>query len=149
MLDFHFTLVGEGFVVLAAFILSAASIYGKKVSQTMDSIILTGYQLFIGGVVLVLGGYVTGGSLNGFTWQSSALLFYLALLSAVAFALWAILLKYNRVGMVVIFNFLVPVFGAILSAIFLGESILEWKNMIALVLVCTGIWLVTRPTTPD
>ncbi len=149
LLDFHFTLVGEGFVVLAAFILSAASIYGKKVSQTMDSIILTGYQLFIGGVVLVLGGYVTGGSLNGFTWQSSALLFYLALLSAVAFALWAILLKYNRVGMVVIFNFLVPVFGAILSAIFLGESILEWKNMIALVLVCTGIWLVTRPTTPD
>lgn len=149
LLDFHFTLVGEGFVVLAAFILSAASIYGKKVSQTMDSIILTGYQLFIGGVVLVLGGYVTGGSLTGFTWQSSALLFYLALLSAVAFALWAILLKYNRVGMVVIFNFLVPVFGAILSAIFLGESILEWKNMIALVLVCTGIWLVTRPTTPD
>jgi drug/metabolite transporter (DMT)-like permease len=72
------------------------------------------------------------------------LLFYLALLSSVAFALWTILLKYNRVGMVTIFNFLVPIFGAILSAIFLGESILEWKNVIALVLVCTGIFLVTK-----
>lgn len=144
LLDFHFTLMGEGFVVLAAFILSAASIYGKKVSQDMDSIILTGYQLAIGGVVLVLGGYVFGGTLSGFSWKASALLAYLALLSSVAFALWTILLKYNRVGLVTIFNFLIPIFGAILSAIFLGESILEWKNVVALVLVCTGIFLVTR-----
>ena len=31
-----------------------------------------------------------------------------------------------------------------LSAIFLGEALLEWKNLLALVLVCVGIWLVTR-----
>jgi drug/metabolite transporter (DMT)-like permease len=144
LLDFHFTLAGEGSVVLAAFILSAASIYGKNVSQHMDSIIMTGYQLAIGGLVLVVGGYVFGGALTGFTWKSSALLFYLALLSSVAFALWSILLKYNRVGAVTIFNFLIPVFGALLSAVFLGESILEWKNVLALVLVCTGIFLVTK-----
>jgi drug/metabolite transporter (DMT)-like permease len=36
-----------------------------------------------------------------------------------------------------------PVFGALLSAIFLGERILEWKNIVALFLVCGGIWLVT------
>lgn len=144
LLDFHFTLMGEGCVVLAAFILSAASIYGKKVSQDMDSIILTGYQLAIGGVVLVVGGYVFGGTLSGFSWKASALLAYLALLSSVAFALWTVLLKYNRVGLVTIFNFLIPIFGAILSAIFLGESILEWKNVLALVLVCTGIFLVTK-----
>jgi drug/metabolite transporter (DMT)-like permease len=144
LLDFHFTLLGEGFVVIAAFILSAGSIYGKKVSQSMDSIILTGYQLAIGGLVLVLGGYLTGGELTGFTLKSSALLLYLALLSSVAFALWATLLKYNRVGLVAVFNFLIPVFGAILSAAFLGERILEWKNLAALLLVCTGIWLVTK-----
>ncbi len=144
LLDFHFTLLGEGFVVIAAFILSAATIYGKKVSQKMDSIILTGYQLAIGGAVLILAGYLTGGALTGFTLKSSALLFYLVLLSSAAFGLWTILLKYNRVGMVTIFNFLIPIFGAILSAIFLGESILEWKNVVALVLVCSGIWLVTK-----
>ena len=144
LLDFHFTLLGEGFVVIAAFILSAGTIYGKKISQKMDSIILTGYQLTIGGAALILAGYVTGGTLAGFTLKSSALLFYLVLLSSAAFGLWTILLKYNRVGMVTIFNFLVPIFGAILSAIFLGESILEWKNVVALVLVCSGIWLVTK-----
>lgn len=144
LLDFDFSLLGEGFVVMAAFILSAASIYGKKVSQSMDSVVLTGYQLSIGGVALMLGGYLTGGMLTGFTPASTALLFYLAVLSSVAFALWTILLKYNRVGMVTIFNFLIPIFGAILSAIFLGERILEWKNVLALALVCSGIWLVNR-----
>lgn len=65
-------------------------------------------------------------------------------MSSASVGLWAILLKYNRVGMVAVFNFLVPIFGAILSAVFLGERILEWKNVIALVLVCSGIWLVTK-----
>ena len=148
LLDFQFTLLGEGCIVIAAFILSAATIYGKKISQKMDSIVLTGYQLLIGGMVLVLAGYLTGGSLTGFTLKSSALLLYLVLLSSVSIALWAVLLKYNRVGMVSVFNFLVPIFGAILSAIFLGESILEWKNMLALALVCYGIWLVTREDSP-
>jgi drug/metabolite transporter (DMT)-like permease len=144
LLDFHFTLIGEGFVMIAAFVLSAASIYGKKVSQEMDSIVMTGYQLAIGGAALVLVGYGAGGSLTGFTLKSSALLVYLVLLSSVSFGLWTILLKYNRVGLVTVFNFLVPIFGAVLSAIFLGERVLEWKNLAALALVCSGIWLVTR-----
>lgn len=144
LLDFNFALLGEGFVVIAAFVLSAATIYGKKISQKMDSIILTGYQLTIGGIALTVAGYVTGGELVGFTLKSSALLFYMVLLSSVAFSLWTILLKYNRVGLVTIFNFLIPVFGAVLSAIFLGENILEWKNVAALALVCSGIWLVTK-----
>jgi drug/metabolite transporter (DMT)-like permease len=46
--------------------------------------------------------------------------------------------------MITIFNFLVPIFGALLSALFLHENILEWKNLLALLLVCSGIWLVTR-----
>ena len=66
-----------------------------------------------------------------------------AVLSAAAFALWAALLKHNRVGTVTVFNFLIPVFGALLSALFLGEEILAWRNLIALCLVCVGIWQVT------
>ena len=62
------------------------------------------------------------------------------------FALWAALLKHNRVGQVTVFNFLIPVFGALLSALFLGETVLEWRNLIALALVCGGIWLVTTET---
>ncbi len=143
LLDLNFTLLGEGFVVIAAFIQAAAMIYGKKISQKMNPMVMTGYQLAIGGTVLLVGGYVLGGTLGTVTAASSALLFYLVLLSSAALSLWALLLKYNRVGLVSVFNFQVPIFGAILSAIFLGESILEWKNIAALALVCSGIWLVT------
>jgi drug/metabolite transporter (DMT)-like permease len=58
--------------------------------------------------------------------------------------LWATLLKYNRVGLVAVFNLLIPIFGTALSAILLGEGVLEWRNVAALALVCGGIWLVTQ-----
>ena len=143
-LGMDFKLLGEGFVVIAAFVLAAASIYGKQISQHMDSVVMTGWQLALGGAALLAIGWGLGGSLSGFTWGSSVLLVYLALLSSAAFSLWSILLKHNRVSQVTVFNFTVPVFGAALSALFLGEALLEWKNLLALALVCVGIWLVTR-----
>ena len=63
LLDFNFTLAGDGSIVLAAFILSAATLYGKRLSPTVDPTVMTGYQLGIGGLVLVIGGYVFGGTL--------------------------------------------------------------------------------------
>jgi Permeases of the drug/metabolite transporter (DMT) superfamily len=144
LLTLDFTLAGEGAVMFAAFILAAASIYGKTISQTMDAMLMTAWQLAIGGAALLAIGFVFGGKSGDFTLTSFSLLVYLALLSSIAFALWSILLKFNPVGMVTIFNFLIPIFGAGLSALFLNESIMEWKNLIALVLVCGGIYLVTK-----
>ncbi|MDP3811961.1 MAG: DMT family transporter [Hydrogenophaga sp.] len=142
-LDASFTLLGDGFIVIAAFVLSAASIFGKRLSQQIDAMVMTGWQLTIGGLALSLIGHATGGELRGMGVAAASLLLYMAILSAVAFALWAALLKHNRVGMVSVFNFLIPVFGALLSALFLGEEILAWRNAVALLLVCGGIWLVT------
>ncbi|WP_153110141.1 DMT family transporter [Propionivibrio limicola] len=148
LLDFHFTLIGEGAVVLSAFFMAAGMVYGKQVSQNMDSRLMTGHQLTIGGAVLLVVGYAMGGRLGNVTVESALLLGYLVLNSSFAYTLWSVLLKYNPVGMVSIFNFLVPIFGAILSAIFLGETVLEWRNMAALLLVCSGIWLVTHQRAP-
>ena len=139
-----FSLLGEGFVVIAALVLAVGSIFGKRLSQKMDPIVMTAYQLAIGGLALLAAGFAMGGELTGFTPASTALLAYLAVLSSLAISIWSLLLKYNRVSMVTAFNFMVPVFGAVLSALFLGESILEWRNGVALVMVCYGIWLVTR-----
>ena len=46
-----------------------------------------------------------------------------------------------------VYNFLIPVFGALLSALFLGETILELKNLAALLFVSVGIYLVNRVRT--
>lgn len=139
-----FSFKGDGSILMAAFILSAASIYGKKLSQKQDTFVLTGYQLFIGGIILLILGFLLGGSIGPFTLQSMGLLLYMALLSSVAFSLWAVLLKYNSVGKVTIYTCLTPIFGAILSALFLGETIFEVKNIISLIFVCTGIFIVNR-----
>ncbi|PJI09289.1 MULTISPECIES: DMT family transporter [Clostridium] len=144
MLKFSFSFVGEGFIMVAAFVLSASSIYGKRITQKLDSMIVTGYQLFLGGAFLAALGFIKGGSLTGFYVQSVSLLIYLALLSAIAFSLWTALIKYNKVGIISVFNFLVPIFGVLLSGIFLKENILQIKNLIALILVCLGIVLVYR-----
>lgn len=144
LMDFSFVWKGDGFVVLAAFILSAATLYGKRISQTVDPTVMTGWQLGIGGAVLVAGGYATGGTLEVHSMAAVAVLGYLTLLSSVAFALWSMLLKVNRVSMIAPFNFVIPVAGTVLSAIFLGENILDIKYAIALVLVCSGIWWVNK-----
>ena len=144
LLALDFSLLGEGFVVIAAAVLAAASIYGKRVSQGIDPIVMSGWQLCFGGVALLVAGYALGGRLENFTFASSALLAYMVVLSSLAISIWSLLLKHNRVSMITAFNFMVPVFGALLSAAFLDESILEWRNAVALVLVCIGIWLVTK-----
>jgi drug/metabolite transporter (DMT)-like permease len=143
-IDGGVTLMGEGFVVMAAFVLSAASLYGKRVSQTMDPVVMTAYQLAWGGLGLIAIGWLAGAQWPAFTWAAGLLLTYMAALSAVAFAVWGALLKHNRVSKVAIFSFLIPVFGSSLSVLFLGESLLEWKYLLALVLVCAGIWRVTQ-----
>lgn len=138
------TFRGEGFIMIAAIIFAVSAIYGKKITQTQEPSIVTGTQLFIGGVILTILGFILGGSLRGFTLASTLLLIYMSLLSSIAFAIWTQLLKYNKVGIISMFNFLVPVFGTLLSAIILGENIFDIKILIALILVCYGIFLVYR-----
>ena len=144
LLNFSFNFKGEGFVIISSFMFSVAAIYGKKLTQTMDAMVVTGYSLFMGGALLIFLGTSFGGKVHNFTLSSSLLLGYMILLSSVAFTLWSLLLKYNKVSSVSVFIFLTPIFGAILSAIFLGENILEIKNIFALMLVCFGIWIVNK-----
>ena len=89
-----------------------------------------------------LAGVAAGGRIGRITPAGLALLLYMALLSTVSFILWAELLKYNPVGKVAIFGFSIPVFGVVLSAIFLEEQVFRFQNLMALLLVSLGIFLV-------
>lgn len=139
-----FSFLGEGFMLLSACVFAVSFIISKVVSAQEDAMVVTGYNLFLGGLVLILLGILGGASFSDITPKAVGLLLYMALLSSVAFTLWTTLLKHNRVGKISVYNFLVPVFGTILSALFLGESIWSWQNILALVLVCAGIYIVNR-----
>lgn len=139
-----FSFTGEGFIILAAITFAFGSIISKAIAKSEDSMVMTGYQLFIGGTILVVIGFIGGGDLATYSSNAIILLLYLSGLSAVAFTIWAILLKYNSIGKVSIYNFLIPIFGAILSALYLHERIFSFKNIFALICVCLGIYIVNR-----
>lgn len=135
---------GEGFVFIAALFYAISSIYLKRYSQEDDPVMLSGYQFLVGGIILSVIGFVMGGRLSGFTGSSLLLLLYLGFLSAMAYALWGILLKYNPVSRVSIYGFTNPVIGVLLSALLLGEGgqAFSVRNLFALLLVCAGIIIV-------
>ncbi len=143
-LDLDLTLAGEGAIVASSLIIAVTMIFGKRISQTLDPVVMTGWQLAIGGAALVAAGEAGGGQLRGFGLSAGLLLGYMAVLSAVAFALWSTLLRNNPVSFVTSFNFTIPIFGVTLSALLLGESVLELRYAAGLVLVSAGVWLVTR-----
>ena len=137
---FHF--LGEGFLLINAFVYGATSVMVKFISRKGDPVAITAYQLLFGGIVLILIGKLSGGRITPCGTKAYLLFSYMVLLSAVAFTLWTILLRYNPVGQVAIFGFSNPVFGIILSGMILHEHFLSVKNIIALVLVCLGILIV-------
>jgi drug/metabolite transporter (DMT)-like permease len=143
-LNGSFKLMGDGFLILSALMGSIGSIYNKSLVKNNDVFVTTGWQLIFGSIMLIVIGKSAGGTLYIASAESGILLLYMALLSSVALVVWSTLYKYNKVGNITMYNFLTPIFGAILSAFLLGETIWDVKNLVALVLACMGIWIVNR-----
>ncbi len=139
--------LGEGFVLLAQLFYALSGSLVKRYAKDFDVVTLSGYQFMAGGMVLMLIGVACGGTLSGSAgFLGGALLMYMGFLSAVAYTLWGVLLKYNPVSRVTIFGFMNPMFGVLLSALLLGESgqALNLHTLAALLLVCLGIYVVNR-----
>jgi drug/metabolite transporter (DMT)-like permease len=145
-IDFSMHWNGEGFILLSALMYSFSSSFIKRFSKREDPLVLSGCQFVIGGLVLAASGAALGGRLSGFTPASSLLLLYMALISAVAYSLWSILLKYNPVSRIAVFGFMNPVLGVILSALLLNEKNQAFSlyGLLSLVLVSAGIITVNR-----
>lgn len=150
-LDASMSIQGEGMIFISACAYAFSTNLISRYSQKIDPVLLSGYQFCCGGIVMVILGFAMGGHISGFTPASAVLLIYMALISAVAYTLWGILLKYNPVGRIAVFGFLNPMIGVILSALLLHESnqAFSLRGLISLALVCLGIFIVNRiPETP-
>ena len=118
------------------------NIFSRKVSP----VVLSGTQFTMGGIILTLIGVGMGGHLGNVTAGGILLILYLAMVSAVAYTLWSVLLAWNDVSKVAIFGFVNPLCSVILSALVLGEvhQAFNAGSLIALLLVCVGIYVVNR-----
>jgi drug/metabolite transporter (DMT)-like permease len=142
-LNLSFNFLGDGFCVLSAVSLAISSTLIKIFSKDEDPVTISGYQFILGGAVMIAIGLYFGGSISLASGGGIAVLVYLSFLSAIAYSIWGILLKYNPVSRVTVFSFTTPIFGVILTWLLLTEnSNTGVINLIAaLLLVCLGILL--------
>lgn len=141
--DMSFTLLGDGFLMISAFAYALSSVLIKIYGRDENPVMLSGYQFAAGGVIMMIAGLAMGGELNVVTLKGIFLVLYMAFISAGAYTLWSLLLKYNPVSKVAVFGFCTPIFGVILSAIILRENTsFQPKTVIALIFVCIGIIIV-------
>lgn len=145
-MNFQMTLLGEGFIMCSTVAYAFSSVYMKRYSVTDHPVMLSGYQFLAGGIIMMVIGAGMGGNITTVTSEGILILFYLAIVSAVAYSIWGILLKHNPVSRVAVFGFMNPVCGVLLSTILLKESpqTSGATSFIALALVCVGIYVVNR-----
>lgn len=164
--------IGELCILLSTVAYAFSSVYLRKYSEKEWPFVLSGYQFMVGGVTLVLLGMVmtlavpqsTGMALADMSAQQrfletmhmmsdglgsrwgSGMVWYLALVSAVAYSLWGVLLKYNPVSRVAVYGFMTPVFGVVLSAVLLQEAdtIDPGMTVLSLALVSVGTLLAQK-----
>ena len=142
-LDFSMNFFGDVFVLISAASAGTASVFTKRFAKHEDPVTLSGYQFILGGIVMITIGLSFGGKIDLGSLAGVGVLVYLAFLSAIAYSLWGILLKYNPVSKVTIFNFMTPVFGVILTMIMRPDKnkVSPLNLIITLILVCTGIFI--------
>lgn len=142
-LDFNMNFMGDGFVLFSNISYAISSTLMKRYSKYEDPVILSGYQFILGGTFMIAVGLVAGGVVTFTSWAAIGVIVYLAFLSAIAYSLWGILLKYNPVSKVTIYSFMIPVFGVLLSKLMLTETsnVSPLNLVITLVLVCAGIFM--------
>lgn len=131
--------IGDLFILLSAISYSFSSVFMKKYSKNSNPAMLSGYQFVLGGFVMIIVGLIFGGRIN-FNFKGVGIIVYLAFLSAIAYSLWSILLKYNDVSKIAVCGSMTPIFGFLLSLILLGEtngSLIY--NLIGLIFVAVGI----------
>ncbi len=142
-LDLKMNFFGDGFVIFSSIASATSSVIIKKYSHREDPVVISGYQFFIGGLVMIAIGLLSGGHIQLPDLKAAGVLIYLAFLSAVAYSLWGVLLKYNPVSKVSIYSFMTPVFGVILSNIMLDEAglVATLNLVLAMALVSLGIFM--------
>jgi len=152
-LDLNMNFFGDGFVILSSACYGISSALIKRYSKYEEPVILSGYQFVIGGAFMIVVSLIAGGRVRLETPAAIGVLLYLAMLSAIAYSLWGILLEHNSVSKVTVFSFMIPVFGVIFSTLLLREAsnVPTLNLIVTLVMICAGIILLNyqKPAPAD
>lgn len=145
-LGFHLHLrFGTWLGLLGAVSWAVSTLLIKKWGSRIDTWVLTAYQMFFGGLLLLIGSVAVERPSIVFNLMSISILVWLAVMaSIVQFSIWFYLLQHGDPGKTSAFLFLAPFFGVLSGWLILGESI-KWTVLIGGVFIFAGIFLVNWP----
>ena len=114
--------IGDVLLLISALSYACSSVFMKRYSNDDNPAVLSGYQFVLGGAVMTVVGLLMGGKVSTNETKGVLVLLYLGFISAIAYSLWGVLLKYNDVSRVTVCGSMTPIFGFTLSYILLGED---------------------------
>lgn len=138
-MDMSFQWLGEGALITGSLLMSIAAIIIKRKSHMMHPMVLNGWQMLMGGLLLLAGGLLGGGRIQQIHFRTILLIIYLAAVSATAFTLWFMMFKYHSPAKLAIYKFSIPIFGSLLSVLLIPAESMTIEMLGALVLVSLGI----------
>lgn len=121
--SFHFKLTGEGFILIATTLNALASVLIRKYGRDQNSFLMTGTQFLLGATPLIIIGALTHTSIVNFDLKFFLMLSYGAFISATSFTIWTSVLQRHSASEFGIYKLFIPIFGTILSVLFLGEEL--------------------------
>ena len=139
-----FSLKGEGLMLLSILTFVTGTNLSRIVTTGIKSIVVSGYNLLVGGaelfiLSLFLGGRIGNGGLYGIM-----CLVFLSLTSCVCLYLWTALSSANSVSKVAVFQCINPITGAIAASLLLGENVFQPKYIVSVLLVTISIIIITK-----
>lgn len=137
-------LTGIFILLIASFSSSIGNIVVAKKHGDINPVILNTVQIFCGGLMLLILSIPFEGFFDfNKPLRFYGVLFWLSTLSAVSFSIWFYLLKKPniKVSELNVWKFIIPLFGAIISWIFIAGESPQPVSVIGMILVTTSIVL--------
>jgi drug/metabolite transporter (DMT)-like permease len=139
--------LGDALGIAAAVLWGATTLTlrGTKVAQVSAEMALL-YQLVVSAVLLCAAGWLAGESWpaapRAATWATLG--FQIVIITFASYLAWFWLIRHYPATQISVFTLLTPIFGLFAGVGLLSEP-LTLRLVVALVAVCVGIWLVSRP----
>ena len=101
---------------------------------------MTGISQVFGGVILLIGGKILGGSVS-FDINNLYVMIYICLASIISYCIWFSVVKSGELSKLFIIKFAEPAFACVFGALILNENIFQLQYMIAFLLIAGGIYI--------
>lgn len=132
--------IGDALIISASFCTVFSNVISKKALVNVKPVTMTGISQVFGGVILLIGGKILGGSVS-FDINNLYVMIYICLASIISYCIWFSVVKSGELSKLFIIKFAEPAFACVFGALILNENIFQLQYMIAFLLIAGGIYV--------